>query len=703
MTSTGSVILTNLSLRQNGRGTGAVNAGARLGGPAGTLARCVVEQNHGAGVQVVSSGGAWTLTRNSFAGNGSIATFTGGAASGQLGIDLQASADDPATGTSPYVTRNDNGDGDTGGNALVNFPVLESAILSNGQFTLAGWARPGSVIEFYLSDGDASGFGEGRTWLVTLTEGSAGDLDAAATSYAPPINGLDQGLDATNRFRFTVPLPAGVAIGTALTATGTLSGVGTSEFSGVVLVNTGVSVAGAAYEDSDHDAQQDALETGSGLTLWAKLVAASATSATQVVPVQVASGDYAFTFVSAGAWTVLLDDSNDPSDLAASLPAGWIRTEHPTGALLATVNATDLANQDFGLWHGSRVDGVVFRDDGAGGATANNGAREAGEAPLAGRRVRLASVACATGVCDSTLTDGAGAFDLWLPFVAAGSAGVQATNNAGWLSTGASPGTTAGSYDRPADLLTFTAAAGVVYDGVEFGDVPPNLWAAPSALGVAGGTAAYHRHTFTAGSAGAVSVSAVTTPLPPVAGWGLTLWHDLDCNGALDAGEPALPALVPLSAGQALCVIAKHQAPLGAAAGSQELATLTATFSYGGAVPALSASDALDDVTTITFANGLVISKSVDLANAAPGNFLVYTITYSNPGTVPLSNIAIRDATPPWTTFDSAACATTGAGITGCALSQQPAAGATGTVEWLLGGSLLAGGSGTVSFRVRVE
>ncbi len=703
ISSTGSVTLTNLSIRQNGRGTGAVNAGVRLGGASGTLARCVVEQNHGAGVQVVSSGSGWTLTRNSFSGNGSIATFTGGAASGQVGIDLQSAADDPATGTSPYVTRNDNGDGDTGGNSLVNFPVLESAILSNGQFTLTGWARPGAVIEFYLSDGDASGFGEGRTWLVTLTEGSAADLDGAASAYAPPVNGLDQGSDATNRFRFTVPLPAGVAIGTPLTATGTLSGLGTSEFSGVVLVNTGVSVAGAAYADADHDAQQDALELGSGLTLWVKLVAASATSATQVVPVQVASGDYAFTFVSAGTWTVLLDDSNDPSDLAASLPSGWIRTEHPTGSLLATVNATDLANQDFGLWHGSRVDGVVFQDNGAGGSTANNGAREAGEALLAGRRVRLTSVACATGVCDSTLTNGAGAFDLWLPFAATGSAGVQATNNSGWLSTGASPGATAGSYDRPSDQLVFTAVAGLEYAGVQFGDVPPNLWSAPSALGVAGGTAAYHRHTFTAGSAGTVGFTAVTTPIPPAPGWGLTLWHDLDCDGALEAGEPVLPASALLAAGQSLCVIAKHQAPLGAAAGSQELATLTATFSYRGAAPALVASDALDDVTTITFANGLVISKSVDLANAAPGNFLVYTITYLNPGTVPLSSIAIRDATPPWTTFDSAACATSGAGITGCSLSQQPAAGATGTVEWTLGGSLLPGGSGTVSFRVRVE
>src|SRR5262249_61444269 len=105
---------------------------------------------------------------------------------------------------------------------------------------------------------------------------------------------------------------------------------------------------------------------------------------------------------------------------------------------------------------------------------------------------------------------------------------------------------------------------------------------------------------------------------------------------------------------------------------------------YAAAGPPLAAGAALADVTTITFANGLVIAKSVNLATAVPGSYLVYTISYSNPGTVPISNIVIRDATPPWTVFDSAGCAAAGAGITGCSLTQQPAAGATRSVAWTL-------------------
>jgi hypothetical protein len=53
--------------------------------------------------------------------------------------------------------------------------------------------------------------------------------------------------------------------------------------------------------------------------------------------------------------------------------------------------------------------------------------------------------------------------------------------------------------------------------------------------------------------------------------------------------------------------------------------------------------------------------------------------------------------------FDAAACASLGSGITGCALSQQPAAGATGSVAWTLAGALAPGGSGSVSFRVKVN
>src|SRR4030095_5999613 len=113
--------------------------------------------------------------------------------------------------------------------------------------------------------------------------------------------------------------------------------------------------------------------------------------ATQVAPVAPATGAYAFTFVSSGTWTVVLDSSSDPNDVTEALTAGWRGRAHPTGTLLARVESTAVANQDFGLWHGSRVDGVVFRDDGAApGGVANDGVRAGGGGGIPARRVRLA-------------------------------------------------------------------------------------------------------------------------------------------------------------------------------------------------------------------------------------------------------------------------------------------------------------------------
>ena len=211
------------------------------------LDRNVIRANYGAGVQVNNGAATTRLTRNSIFDNGTITARNGGAATGQIGIDLNAAGDDANLGTPPFVTLNDNGDGDAGGNGLLNFPILSTADIAAGNLVLAGYARPGSVIELFVVAADPSGFGEGQTWKLTLTEGGTGaggddpyaDTDAGTGTYGPgAINGLSQGTDTTNKFRFTFPVPAGVAAGTKLSATATIAG-STSEFSGNVTVAVG--------------------------------------------------------------------------------------------------------------------------------------------------------------------------------------------------------------------------------------------------------------------------------------------------------------------------------------------------------------------------------------------------------------------------------------------------------------------------------
>jgi hypothetical protein len=198
-------------------------------GTAITLQQNIVTGSARAGIAVVPGATATTaccitITRNSIFNNSTI------------GIDLNPIVSDPNTYTPQGVTLNDLNDADSGPNGLLNFPVLESAKISGSNLVITGWARPGSAIELFIADADPSGFGEGKNYLATLTEGSGADTDATASTYGPgTINGIAQGTDNTNRFTFTIPLPGGVANGTVLTATATLAG-STSEFSGNVTV-----------------------------------------------------------------------------------------------------------------------------------------------------------------------------------------------------------------------------------------------------------------------------------------------------------------------------------------------------------------------------------------------------------------------------------------------------------------------------------
>ncbi len=705
-TGSGSLVFENNTVTSAGVGAGVVveTPGIRLGGNGNRVDRNVISSHFGAGVLVIPTSASNTLTRNSIFGNGAGLNGGGAGPSGQIGIDLLSAGQDEATGTVPFVTLNDAGDGDAGANGLLNFPVIETAVLSNGSFTLTGWVRPGSTIEVFVAAADPSGFGEGRTWAATFIEGSGTDLDGGSSAYAGPVNGLNQGSDNTSRFRFTLAAPAGVAAGVALTATATLAAA-TSEFSGVVVVTSGVAVSGVVYADADHDLQRDAGEAGTGLALFAKLVSTAAPLAAQaVVGVDPGTGLYSFTFVPAGIYSIVIDDNASPADFMPTPPAGWNVTEAAPGVRAGVaVAAADVSDQDVGLFNGSRIEGAVFRDDGAGAGIPNDGVRQAGETVSPSVRVRLLGAVCAGGQCDSALTDGAGAYVLWLPAAAAGVVQVVETNAAAWISTGASVGTSGGAYTRPSDAIAFTANAGLVYTGLAFGDVPANQLAPLGARSGPPGGVVFHPHTFAAGSAGTVSITLARSAAPPIPGWSADLFRDLDCDGALDPGEPAVVAPLAVTAGQTLCLVLRHTIPVGAPNGAQESVTIGAGFDYINAAPALAFPVQIGDLTTAVVGGGLEIVKSVDVVAARPGDYLQYTITYNNPGAESLTSIVIQDATPAFTVFDSAVCGALGTGLAGCAVTTAPAAGGSGGVTWTLGGALAPGGSGTVSFRVRVQ
>ena len=218
--------ISNNTVRNNG--TGGVNpAGIRLTNTAidtsrvNVLVRNIVTGNLGAGILVtgnpVDSNRGNTITLNSIFQNGGI------------GIDLGAPTSDSLTGDG--MTLNDPEDPDDGGNALDNFPVIDSATISGNSLIVSGWARNRAMMEFFA---DPPG-SQGRTFIGSAGEGTPQDSDFGFGSYGPgPVNGISQGADLTEQFRFTIPLPPGLPAGSVVVATATdRSGTpNTSEFGG---------------------------------------------------------------------------------------------------------------------------------------------------------------------------------------------------------------------------------------------------------------------------------------------------------------------------------------------------------------------------------------------------------------------------------------------------------------------------------------
>lgn len=228
------VLVSNNTVQNNGFDSGSTPSSERLGmvgysytGTNVVFSRNRVISNAGPGLVLLAASGT-SASQNSFSSNGG------------LSIDLDPVTRDPnGLGAPNGVTLNDANDADTGPNGMLNYPVITSATIANGELSIAGFARPNSSIELYLAEPDPTNFGEGLTYLATLGEGTGSDLDATTGSYGPgAINGIVQGSDNTNRFAFRLAVPGGVTIGSILTSTATLTGQ-TSEFGGNVVVTSG--------------------------------------------------------------------------------------------------------------------------------------------------------------------------------------------------------------------------------------------------------------------------------------------------------------------------------------------------------------------------------------------------------------------------------------------------------------------------------
>ncbi len=593
------------------------------------------------------------------------------------------------------------GDTLTPGGGIVQEPIV---VAIN-----ASCSRPADVLQATVRD-----------TLVVSGGVAVNTIDNVKFYWQPDANGdgtPDAGSSPTLIATLTAPVPGRVDLyeytwNTSAMPAGTFDifavatdkqgNVGTSPSAVCTFTALPVSVSGTVFNDADHDAFRDPAETGTGISgLYVKMIPAAGGNAVAAAAVDPTTGAYTFTGVvtPTGPYVLRLDNNATLTDTTAYRPTGWLGTLAPTQERSIVVGPNNVVDQDFGLYRGSTLAGTVFLDNGAGGGTAGDGVRQAGEAGIPGVVVQLFSGATEL---ESVLTGGDGAYRVYLPYASGGLALiVQETNPPDATSVSGSPGTTGGSYSLALDRTTFTFNAGTpAYTGVDFGEAGVTLFLTDGQAQVQPGGVAVYPHRFLAGTAGTVTFSQARQSWPDLPNWSSVLYRDLDGNGIIDPGEPVITGPVAVTAGEEIHLLLKEYVPPQAPEGARDLVTITASLQPAGAGQTVVLTRT--DLTLVTGGAAVFLRKAVDASTAVSGQILTYTITYQNSGSEALNNLVVHDATPAYTTFVSASYGALPPGLTGCAVA-TPAVAATGPLTWTFTGVLQVGASGTVTFQVRVR
>ena len=234
-----------------------------------------------------------------------------------------------------------------------------------------------------------------------------------------------------------------------------------------------------------------------------------------------------------------------------------------------------------------------------------------------------------------------------------------------------------------------------------------------------GGTVVYP-HTLTntgSQSCGAYTLTATVPAADAALGWTTSIYLDVNDDGQINAGDTLVTgpiADLPVGAKQKLLV--RVFAPGGASAGVTDTTTVTATFSGAASCGAPSATDIS---TVITGQIRVVKTQAADancdgvaddpsafaatLLTLKPGQCIVYKVVATNEGTASITNIAINDAVPPYTTLSSAQpatqCASTG--VTGTPVAYLPTA--TSVKCGSTSNTVAPSGTVTLTFAVKIN
>lgn len=215
------------------------------------------------------------------------------------------------------------------------------------------------------------------------------------------------------------------------------------------------------------------------------------------------------------------------------------------------------------------------------------------------------------------------------------------------------------------------------------------------------GETLYYAHTITNFSNGTdlIDVTASSSE-----GWTLTLWHDVNGDGAFDGGDALLtdtgggaaPDTGVLAVDATYDILVQVDVPALAVDGAVDITTVTGTSDFDNLV-----FDTATDTTTVAFPI-LTVTKSVaPLGDQVPGTTLTYTVVVDNAGTADALNTVLTDPEPTFTTYVGSSITLGGVGKSDGVDGDE--ADFTAGVVTVNIGTLTAGTSVTITFQVVID
>ncbi|WP_408901499.1 GEVED domain-containing protein [Photobacterium piscicola] len=381
------------------------------------------------------------------------------------------------------------------------------------------------------------------------------------------------------------------------------------------------------------------------------------------------------------------------------------------------------------------LSGVVFEDNGVGGATAaHDGIQEGSEVGLGNFTVTVTfNDAGVTGVTtgdviatDITSGDGSYKFILGVDFSGKNLL-LDVIKQADWIDISeanviAIPQVVSTSVVD--SQMAVNASAGDDISGLDFGKVREPRMEPDNFSEVEPGKAVLFPHKFTAATAGSVNFSIINPEVAPANdGWNAVLYLDSNCNGIIDGADAQIVNPIAVSGNTAVCLLSKVFVPEDALLNGQYHYDIAADMIFtdsAGTGHGITRQVLDKDTVRATFrgAGELKLEKTVRNItqgtavgvsnNGRPGDILEYVITFTNVGDGDLTEVSIFDSTPSYTELSQAIDCTSGNVPTSLTCTTVTANGTNvvgyeGEVRWNMAGTLSPGDQGTAIYLIKIK